>query len=217
MNIGRSSGCFQNVTVLVCYYIAFHAFDRLVAVNSLLGTREGGTGTLTVNSSDSGLWRLASSKPDFLHKSVLKFGKGIQRSPASEIVIDYLPLGVFCRKQPPLTAAYIDVNYRVKYEGFPSQREPPVSQIPRRPRSGGCHHVGTGTHNHRFLLRRGGQKPQNAGRPHCAPLRNRIHSDGRGIHAVGMDAAEQTHMVAHIRARHNRTGINAPGNPALFH
>ncbi len=77
MNIGRSSGCSQNVTVLVCYYIAFHAFDRLVAVNSLLGTREGGTGTLTVNSSDSGLWRLASSKPDFLHKSVLKFGKGI--------------------------------------------------------------------------------------------------------------------------------------------
>lgn len=94
MNIGRSSGCSQNVTVLVCYYIAFHAFDRLVAVNSLLGTREGGTGTLTVNSSDSGLWRLASSKPDFLHKSVLKFGKGIHCSTASEIVIDYLPLGI---------------------------------------------------------------------------------------------------------------------------
>ncbi len=116
MNIGRSSGCFQNVTVLVCYYIALHASDFPVAVNSLLGTREGGTGTLTVDSSDRGLWRLASSKPDFLHMSVRKFGKGIHRSPASEIVIDYLPLGVFCRKQPPLTAAYIDVNYRVKYE-----------------------------------------------------------------------------------------------------
>ena len=64
MNIGRSSGCFQNVSVLVCYYIALHAFDFLVALSSLLGTREGGTGTLTVDSSDSGLWRLASSKAD---------------------------------------------------------------------------------------------------------------------------------------------------------
>ena len=45
MDIGRSCVYFQDISVLVCYYVMFHTFDLLIAVNSLLGTRKSGTGT----------------------------------------------------------------------------------------------------------------------------------------------------------------------------
>lgn len=53
MDIGGSGGCFQNVAVFIRYYVAFYALYLLIAVNSLLGTRQCGTGTLTVNGSYS--------------------------------------------------------------------------------------------------------------------------------------------------------------------
>ena len=43
MDIGPSGGCFHNVAVLVSYYVALHTLDLLVAVNSLLGTRQCGS------------------------------------------------------------------------------------------------------------------------------------------------------------------------------
>ncbi len=44
MNIGWSSGCFQNVAVLIYYYVAFHAFDLLVAVKFPFGNAGGRNG-----------------------------------------------------------------------------------------------------------------------------------------------------------------------------
>jgi len=75
VNIGRGCRGLQDIAVLVSYNIALHAFNLLVAVNALLGAGQRGTGTLTVNGTDGRVGRLASFKPDFLHKSVLKFGK----------------------------------------------------------------------------------------------------------------------------------------------
>ena len=110
VNIGRGYGRLQNVTVLISYYVAFYALYLLIPVKSFLGTRKGGTGTLTVYGSNGRVWRFSSSESDFLHKAALKFRKGIHCAPAPEIVIDRLPLGVFLRKQSPLAAAHIYVG-----------------------------------------------------------------------------------------------------------
>ncbi len=52
MDIRRSCGCLQNITILVSYYIAFHAFDFLIAVYPFWGTGQRGTGAFTVDSPD---------------------------------------------------------------------------------------------------------------------------------------------------------------------
>lgn len=116
MDIGRSSGSLQDIPVLVRYNIALHPFNLLVAVNPLLGTRQRRTGAFAVNRTDCGLRRFASPKSYRPHKTILNLGKGIHRSPASEIVIDYLPLGVFLGQQSPLAAADIYEDDGIKYE-----------------------------------------------------------------------------------------------------
>lgn len=116
MDIGRSSGSLQNIPVLVRYNIALHPFNLLVAVNPLLGTRQRRTGAFAVNRTDCGLRRFASPKSYRLHKTILNLGKGIHRPPASEIVIDYLPLGVLLGQQSPLAAADIYEDDGIKYE-----------------------------------------------------------------------------------------------------
>lgn len=116
MDIGRSCGCLQNIAVLIRYYIALYTLNLFVSVNALLGARQRRPGTLTVNGSDGRVWRLASLNPDFLHKTVLKFGKGIHGAPTSEIVIHYLPFGIFRRQHAPLATADVYVDYSVKYE-----------------------------------------------------------------------------------------------------
>lgn len=116
MDIRRSCGCLQNITILVSYYIAFHAFDFLIAVYPFLGTGQRGTGAFTVDSPDCRLGEFASPDPYLLYKTVLNFRKRIHCTPTTEIVIHSLPLGIFCRQQPPLAAAYIYVYYSVKHE-----------------------------------------------------------------------------------------------------
>ena len=83
VNIGRGCGRLQNVTVLISYYVAFYALYLLIPVKSFLGTRKGGTGTLTVYGSNGRVWRFSSSESDFLHKAVLKFRKGIPLRPSA--------------------------------------------------------------------------------------------------------------------------------------
>ena len=63
-----------------------------------------------------GWGEFASPGPYLLYKTVLNFRKRIHCSPTTEIVIHSLPLGIFCRQQPPLAAAYIYVYYSVKHE-----------------------------------------------------------------------------------------------------
>ena len=63
MDIRRSCGCLQHIAVLVSYYIAFHAFDFLIAVYSFLGTGQRGTRTFAVDSPDCRLGGIRLSWP----------------------------------------------------------------------------------------------------------------------------------------------------------
>ncbi|GEM_PF-3501450 len=116
MDICRSCRSLQNISVLISYYIALHSFNFLVAVYSLLGTRQTRTGAFAVNGTNRGLRRLASPKSYRLHKTVLKLGKCVHRSPTSEIVVHCLSLGVFFGQQSPLAAADIYEDDGIKYE-----------------------------------------------------------------------------------------------------
>lgn len=116
VSVGRSGGCLQYVTVLIRYYIALHALDLLIPVNSLLRTRLAGARARTVNDTYGGLCGFASSESDLFHQTVFKFRERIHRAPAPEVVIYCLPLGIFLRQQPPLASADIYKDNRIKYE-----------------------------------------------------------------------------------------------------
>ena len=116
MNIRRSRCSFENVSVLVSYYIAFHSFNFLIAIDAFLRTRQCRARTLTVNGSYGGRFGFATSESYFLYKVILKLSESIHSAPASEVVVDNLPLRIFRGKQTPLATAHIDVDDCVKYE-----------------------------------------------------------------------------------------------------
>lgn len=72
MNVRRCRHRLQNVTVLVCYDVAFHAFDLLVAIYTLLGSGKCGTCTGAVDGSDGRCLGFSSAEPQLTYQNFLE-------------------------------------------------------------------------------------------------------------------------------------------------
>ena len=86
MDIGRSRVSLQYVAVLVCYYIAFHAFDSLITMNSFCkrgcADRELWLSIAPIVGAE-GISLLGAER---LYKTVFKFYERIHRYPESEVI-----------------------------------------------------------------------------------------------------------------------------------